>query len=86
MHRIYVFDKAHETGEITLARQGKRDNLRLIRGQKLKPFTGAAKRLVAVTFRQTGRDLRERGRAARILGLADCDMAAGTASLISSPK
>jgi hypothetical protein len=85
MQRIYVFDKVHESAEIALAQQGKRDDARLLRGQKLKPFEGVAKRLVALTFQQTGRDLTQRGRDARALGLASCDTE-GTVSAIRTSR
>jgi hypothetical protein len=84
MRRIYVFDMAHESAEIALAQQGKEDDTRLMRGQKLKPLTGLAKRLVPLTFQQTGRDLRRRGRDSRTLGLTACNTEVGTAPLRTS--
>jgi hypothetical protein len=84
MERIYVFDRAHESAEIALAQQAKRNDTRMMRGQKLEPFKGVAKRLVALTFQQTGRDLRQRARDSRTLGLAACNTEVGTAPLRTS--
>ena len=85
MRRIYVFDKAHERAEIALAQQGLRNDRRMRRGQKLKPFTGVAKRLVALTFRETGRDLTQRIRDSRTLGLSACNTV-GTVSAIRTSQ
>ena len=79
MRRIYVFDKEHESAEIGAARQAKLEMLRMKKGQR--PTLRLEKRLAALTFRQLGRDMSQKVREARSLGLTDCNIVATTGTV-----
>jgi hypothetical protein len=83
MQRIYVFDRENESAEIAAARQAKLEMLRTTKGQS--PTLRLEKRLLAVTDRQVGRDITQKFREARTLGLTDCNIVAtsGTITLVT---